>query len=47
MKLLANLSLRQRLVIAAVVLLAGAGIYALVAWQREADFRPLFSGLAT
>lgn len=46
MKLLASLSVRQRVTILTVALLAGAGIYAVVSWQREADFRPLFSGLA-
>ena len=45
MKLLGSLSLRHRVMILAVALVAGAGIYALVQWQREADFRPLFSGL--
>jgi flagellar biosynthesis/type III secretory pathway M-ring protein FliF/YscJ len=28
------------------ILLAAAGIYALVHWRQEADFRPLFTGLA-
>ena len=46
MKLLATLSVRQRMTILLVAILAGAGIYALVRWQREADFRPLFTGLA-
>jgi flagellar M-ring protein FliF len=45
-KLLAALSMRQRLAIGAALLLAGAGLYALVRWRREADFRPLFGGLA-
>ena len=45
-KLLAHLSVGQRITIVAVALLAGAGIYALVRWQHEADFRPLFTGLA-
>src|SRR5690242_10309188 len=45
MKLLANLTVSQRITIALVALLAGAGIYALVRWQRESDFRPLFTGL--
>ena len=46
MKLLASLSIRQKITILLVALLAGAGIYALVHWQHEADFRPLFTGLA-
>ncbi|MBZ5580144.1 MAG: flagellar M-ring protein FliF [Acidobacteriia bacterium] len=45
MKLLASLPVRQRITILLVALLAGAGLYALVHWQREADFRPLFTGL--
>jgi len=46
MKILASLSVRQRITIALVAVLAAAGIYALVSWQREADFRPLFAGLS-
>jgi len=46
MKLWANLSVRQKISILLVALFAGAGIYALVKWQRESDFRPLFTGLA-
>jgi flagellar M-ring protein FliF len=45
-KLLANLPMRQRITIAVTVLAAAAGIYALVHWRQEADFRPLFTGLA-
>src|SRR5579863_8450357 len=45
-KLLANLSIRQRITIAAVLLASVAGVYALVQHQREADFRPLFTGVA-
>ncbi len=45
-KLLAHLSIRQRIIVAAVVLLAGGLIYALVRQQREADFKPLFTGVA-
>ena len=45
-KLLANLSLRQRITIALVVVLAGAGVYELIQYQQEADFRPLFTGVA-
>src|SRR5689334_10387558 len=45
-KLLANFSIPQRISIAAVVVLAGFGIYALVHHQREADFQPLFTGLS-
>lgn len=46
MKLWASLSVRQKITIAMVALLAAAGIYGLISWQRESDFRPLFTGLA-
>ena len=46
MKILANLSVRQRISIAAVVLLVCAGVFALVRQHQEADFKPLFTGLA-
>src|ERR1022692_4129138 len=45
-KLLANLSTAQRISIVVVAVLAGAGLYALVRYQREGDFKPLFTGLA-
>src|SRR5207248_3378079 len=45
-KLLASLGLRQRLTIAATALLVGGGLFALVRWKREADFRPLFTEMA-
>jgi flagellar M-ring protein FliF len=45
-KLLASFSTRQRISILAVALATGVGLYALVHWQRESDFRPLFTGLA-
>ena len=45
-KLLANLSLAQRITIAVVAVAAAAGIYALVHAQKEADFKPLFTGVA-
>ena len=45
MTILAHLNVRQRITIALVILLAAAGIYALVRWQHESDFRPLFTGL--
>jgi flagellar M-ring protein FliF len=45
-KLLANLSLRQKISIVAVAVLVVAGLYAAVRNQREADFKPLFTGLA-
>jgi flagellar M-ring protein FliF len=45
-KILANLSLRQRITIVLVIVLAGAGVYELIQYQQEADFRPLFTGVA-
>jgi len=45
-KILANLSLPQRITIGVVVVLVAIGIYGLVHWRREAAFRPLFTGLA-
>jgi flagellar M-ring protein FliF len=45
MRLLAHLNVRQRITIALVILLATGGIYGLVRWQHESDFRPLFTGL--
>jgi flagellar M-ring protein FliF len=45
-KILANLSVRQKITIALVSLLITAGIYSLVHWQKEAGFKPLFTGLA-
>src|SRR5215472_11188512 len=41
-----NLSIRQRISIGAVMLLAGGGIYTVIHQQHEADFKPLFSGVA-
>jgi flagellar M-ring protein FliF len=45
-KILANISTRQQITIAAVLLACAGGVYALVQHQREADFRPLFTGVA-
>ncbi len=42
----ANLSIRQRISIGAVAVLVAFGVYALVHQQREADFKPLYTGLA-
>jgi len=44
-KILANLTARQRITILVVAIAVGAGLYSLVQWRREADFRPLFTGL--
>jgi flagellar M-ring protein FliF len=45
-KVLANLSIRQRITIIAMAVAVSAGLYALVQHQRESDFRPLFTGIA-
>ena len=45
-KILANLSLRQRISIVTVAIVVVAALYAVVHSQREADFKPLFTGLA-
>ena len=44
-KILANLSMRQRITILVVAIAVGVGLYSLVQWKKEADFRPLFTGL--
>ena len=43
---LANLTLRQRVTIGLIVLAVAGSLYALVHWQKEADFKPLYTGLA-
>ena len=45
-KILANLPLRQRIIIGVVAAVVAASIYALVHWQKESDFKPLFTGVA-
>ena len=45
-KVLAHLSIAQRVTIALVGLLVMGGIFYLLHWQKEADFKPLFTGLA-
>jgi flagellar M-ring protein FliF len=45
-KILANLTARQKISIAAVAVLVALGLYAVVKNQREADFKPLFTGIA-
>ncbi len=44
-KILANLSMRQRITILVVAIVVGVGLYSLVQWKKEADFRPLFTGV--
>jgi flagellar M-ring protein FliF len=45
-RILANLTVRQRITILVVAIAVGAGLYSLVQWRREGDFRPLFTGLS-
>jgi len=45
-KFVASFSPRQRITIVMAAVLAGAGLFALVQWRQEADFRPLYAGLA-
>jgi len=45
-KLLARLSMAQKLSIAAVAALAAAALFAFTQWRHEGDFRPLYTGLA-
>src|SRR5271165_3590220 len=45
-KILANLSLQQRITIGLVIVAAAGGLYVLVQHQHEADFHPLFTGVS-
>lgn len=45
-KLLASLSLRQRVWIVVAAVAVGAGLWGFTSWRSERDFRPLYSGLA-
>jgi flagellar M-ring protein FliF len=45
-KLLANLSLTQKITIGVVAVAIVAGIYGLIHYQTERDFKPLFTGVA-
>ena len=45
-KILANLSSRQKITIAVVIVAVVAGLYSLVRWRKESDFHPLFTGLS-
>jgi flagellar M-ring protein FliF len=45
-KLLARLSIAQKLSIAAAAVLVAAALIGFTQWRREADFRPLYTGLA-
>jgi flagellar M-ring protein FliF len=45
-KILANLSVRQRISIGVMAALVMGGLWALVRWHRESDFKPLFTGVS-
>jgi flagellar M-ring protein FliF len=45
-KLVGNLTNSQRISIAACALLVAAGLFGLVHWRQESDFRPLYTSLA-
>ncbi len=45
-QLLASLTLRQKISIAAAVLLVGGLLFGLLNWRKERDFKPLYSGLS-
>jgi flagellar M-ring protein FliF len=45
-QLLRSLSMRQRIVIVLAAILVAGGLYAFSRWNRERDFRPLYTGLS-
>jgi flagellar M-ring protein FliF len=45
-KLFSGLSARQRISIVLAAILTGAGIFGLVRWKQESDFRPLYTSMA-
>ena len=45
-RILANLSVRQRISIAVMAVVVLAGLWGMVRWQRESDFKPLFTGVS-
>ena len=45
-KLLARLSMAQKISIAGAAMLAAAALIGLTQWRHEGDFRPLYTGLA-
>src|ERR1017187_7486832 len=45
-KLLAHLSMAQKLSIAAAAVLVAAALFGFAQWRRAEDFRPLYTGLA-
>jgi len=45
-KIFSSLTLRQRITIAVVALLSLGGLYYMMHWRNEQDFKPLYTGLA-
>ena len=45
-KILANLSTRQRIAIATMLAVVAGGLFYLAQWKKEADFKPLLTGVA-
>jgi flagellar M-ring protein FliF len=45
-KIFANLPVKQRIMIAIMIVAVGGGLYSLVHWKREANYHPIFTGLA-
>ena len=45
-RLLASLSIGQRIAILLTAAAVGAGLYQFSRWNRESDFRPLYASLA-
>jgi flagellar M-ring protein FliF len=45
-KILASLTVRQRITMVMVAIAVCAALYSLVQWRKEGDFRPLFTGLS-
>jgi flagellar M-ring protein FliF len=45
-KLIASLSVSQRIMLVAAAILVVAGVFGLVHWRKESDFRPLFSNIS-
>ena len=45
-KLISSLSLRQQISIGVVLIAVGVGLWLFTKWNRERDFRPLYTNLA-
>jgi flagellar M-ring protein FliF len=45
-KILANLTTRQRITILVAAIAVCGGLYSLLQWKKETDFRPLFTGVS-